>query len=197
MKKLLLLFLTFCLMLTVLSGCSQRLPTLTVTFFDVGKGDCILLECDGHAAMIDAGFDNTANDILSALADKGIDTLDFLLLTHMDKDHVGGADKFLENLTIGAVYAPDYEKDAKQYQQYVDALAASGMTAIHPAEPLTLSFAQALSVCGRCGECAFAGISIGHAAHGGCTQGTAPRPLGRAFGRFLQGCDAALRSHHL
>lgn len=101
MKKLLLLFLTFCLMLTVLSGCSQRLPTLTVTFFDVGKGDCILLECDGHAAMIDAGFDNTANDILSALADKGIDTLDFLLLTHMDKDHVGGADKFLENLTIG------------------------------------------------------------------------------------------------
>ena len=35
------------------------------------------------------------------------------------------------------------EKDAKQYQQYVDALAASGMTAIHPAEPLTLSFAQA------------------------------------------------------
>ena len=143
MKKLLLLFLTFCLMLAVLSGCSQRLPTLTVTFFDVGKGDCILLECDGHAAMIDAGFDNTANDILSALADKGIDTLDFLLLTHMDKDHVGGADKFLENLTIGAVYAPDYEKDAKQYQQYVDALAASGMTAIHPAEPLTLSFAQA------------------------------------------------------
>ena len=113
-------------MLAVLSGCSQRLPTLTVTFFDVGKGDCILLECDGHAAMIDAGFDNTANDILSALADKGIDTLDFLLLTHMDKDHVGGADKFLENLTIGAVYTPDYEKDAKQYQQYVDALAASG-----------------------------------------------------------------------
>ena len=110
-------------MLAVLSGCSQRLPTLTVTFFDVGKGDCILLECDGHAAMIDAGFDNTANNILSALADKGIDTLDFLLLTHMDKDHVGGADKFLENLTIGAVYAPDYEKDAKQYQQYVDALA--------------------------------------------------------------------------
>ncbi len=38
---------------------------------------------------------------------------------------------------------PDYEKDAKQYQQYVDALAASGMTAIHPAEPLTRSFAQA------------------------------------------------------
>ena len=41
------------------------------------------------------------------------------------------------------MYAPDYEKDAKQYQQYVDALAASGMTVIHPAKPLTLSFAQA------------------------------------------------------
>ena len=46
--------------LLLLSGCAAgrpdgSLPTLTVTFLDVGKADCILLEAEGRAAMIDAG----------------------------------------------------------------------------------------------------------------------------------------------
>ena len=45
--------------LLLLSGCAAgrpdgSLPTLTVTFLDVGKADCILLEAEGRAAMIDA-----------------------------------------------------------------------------------------------------------------------------------------------
>ena len=86
--------------LLLLSGCAAgrpdgSLPTLTVTFLDVGKADCILLEAEGCAAMIDAGNQGDAEEILALLSAKGISSLDFLLLTHLDKDHIGGADALI------------------------------------------------------------------------------------------------------
>ena len=106
--------------LLLLSGCAAgrpdgSLPTLTVTFLDVGKADCILLEAEGRAAMIDAGNQGDAEEILALLSAKGISSLDFLLLTHLDKDHIGGADALIESVPIGTIYAPDYDKGNKQY----------------------------------------------------------------------------------
>lgn len=118
--------------LLLLSGCAAGrpdggLPTLTVTFLDVGKADCILLEAEGRAAMIDAGNQGDAEEILALLSAKGISSLDFLLLTHLDKDHIGGADALIENVPIGTIYAPDYDKGNKQYDQYIAALTAAGI----------------------------------------------------------------------
>ena len=42
-----------------------------VTFFDVGKGDAILIETAGHRMLIDAGYDDTAGVILDYLREKG------------------------------------------------------------------------------------------------------------------------------
>lgn len=142
--------LAFALIALVLTGCTQvqapdssgALPTLTVTYLDVGKADCILLETDGHAAMIDTGDNGDADDILAALSSKNITSLDFLLLTHMDKDHIGGADALIENIEIGTVYAPNYVKEGKQYDQYLAALDAAGIAPVAPTEPLELSFGQ-------------------------------------------------------
>ena len=119
--------------LLLLSGCAAgrpdgSLPTLTVTFLDVGKADCILLEAEGRAAMIDAGNQGDAEEILALLSAKGISSLDFLLLTHLDKDHIGGA---------------DYDKGNKQYDQYIAALTAAGIDPVHPTEPVELALGQA------------------------------------------------------
>lgn len=134
-------FLALALALLLLAGCTaqDRLPALTVTFLDVGKADCILLETEGHAAMIDTGNDGDADEILALLQEKGIDSLDFLLLTHLDKDHIGGADKLLASVPVGALYAPDYDKGNKQYEQYVEALDALGIVPIHPTQPVELT----------------------------------------------------------
>ena len=142
MKRLFALLLA---VLLLLSGCAagERLPTLTVTFLDVGKADCILLEVDGHAAMIDAGNQGDAEEILALLDEKGISSLEFLLLTHLDKDHIGGADVLMKTLPIGTIYAPDYDKGNKQYEQYMAALEETGIAPVHPESPLALSFGQA------------------------------------------------------
>lgn len=134
--------------LLLLSGCTAgrpdgSLPTLTVTFLDVGKADCILLEAEGRAAMIDAGNQGDAEEILALLSAKGISSLDFLLLTHLDKDHIGGADALIESVPIGTIYAPDYDKGNKQYDQYIAALTAAGIEPVHPTEPVDLTLGQA------------------------------------------------------
>jgi competence protein ComEC len=72
--------------------------------FDVGQGEAMLLESGGSQLQIDAGgapfgsgsFDIGSRVVAPALWARGITTLDALLVTHGDPDHMGGAAALLE-----------------------------------------------------------------------------------------------------
>lgn len=98
-----------------------------VTFFDVGKGDAILIETSKHQVMIDAGYDDTADAILGYLKEQSIDKLDYLVITHFDKDHVGGADRIIKEVETENVLQPDYESESGQYKEYVEAMIDEGI----------------------------------------------------------------------
>ncbi len=122
-KKFLCLF--FWCMLFLFSGCGKRTPEnqgIRITFFDVGKGDAILIETDGHSVLIDSGYDDTSDMILNYLAKRNVKRLDYMILTHFDKDHVGGADRILEAVEVGEVLQPDYVSDSKQYLEYQETM---------------------------------------------------------------------------
>lgn len=109
----------------LLSGCGKQIQEnqgIRITFFDVGKGDAILIETDEHSVLIDSGYDDTSDTILSYLAKRNVKRLDYMILTHFDKDHVGGADRILEAVEVGEVLQPDYESDAKQYLEYQETM---------------------------------------------------------------------------
>lgn len=115
--------------LLFLSGCTEQNkmtdlgnPGVKVTFFDVGKGDAILVETQGHTMLIDAGYDNTYSVIRDYLTEQSIQRLDYLVLTHFDKDHVGGADWVIKNFEVGEILQPDYQSESKQYLEYCAAL---------------------------------------------------------------------------
>ena len=112
--------------LLFLSGCSpqkeggpvdeqEEASGVRVTFFDVGKGDAILVE------TIDSGYDDTKEIILDYMEKQEISSLDYLVITHFDKDHVGGADWILRRVETRSVLQPDYESDSAQYREYVEA----------------------------------------------------------------------------
>ena len=44
---------------------------LTITSIDVGKGDCILVETHDGTVMIDTGYENTSDRVLSWLTEHG------------------------------------------------------------------------------------------------------------------------------
>jgi len=81
-----------------------------VTVLDVGQGQCVLLQSGGKTYMVDCGgsYDEEAADIAAgALLSQGITKLDGLILSHYDRDHVGGAEYLLQRIEADCLILPD------------------------------------------------------------------------------------------
>jgi len=124
MKK---LFAVFVLFFILCTSAAFAADDLTIHFFNVGKGDCILIQQAGHNVMIDTGFKETADAVQSELENVfGVNRLDCLIMSHFDKDHVGGAGQLLQTLPATEIYQPDYEKNSKHMERYKTAVTNSG-----------------------------------------------------------------------
>lgn len=118
---------TGCIM--ALTGCAARAQDVTVTFYDMGKADAALITAeDGSRILIDAGTNKGGKKLAERFTEEGIERLDAMIITHFDKDHVGGADKILESVSVARVILPQYEKESKQYAQFMEALEQSAQT---------------------------------------------------------------------
>ena len=118
---------TGCIM--ALTGCAARAQGVTVTFYDMGKADAALITAeDGSRILIDAGTNKGGKKLAERFAEEGIERIDAMIITHFDKDHVGGADKILESVSVARVILPQYEKESKQYAQFMEALEQSAQT---------------------------------------------------------------------
>jgi len=129
MKRLFLPLITVLLMFCLSSAGAQ---TLQVDFYDMGKADAALITApDGTRILIDTGTNKGGKALVERFEKEGIDHIDVMIITHYDKDHVGGADKIIEDIGVSEVYMPVYEKDSKQYDQFVEALREGSVT-MHP-----------------------------------------------------------------
>lgn len=97
--------------------------TLQAHFIDIGQGDATLITCDGHAMLIDAGGNSTGTALQYYLDKQGITSLDYIIGTHPDEDHIGGMDVIITKLDCGTVMLPDCEKDTTSYRDVMDAIA--------------------------------------------------------------------------
>lgn len=84
--------------------------------FSLGQADCLLLSYDGYHVLIDTGEDDDGEDIARELEDLGVEKIDLLLLTHFDKDHIGGLPELLEHVQVEACLRPAYVRDSKKYR---------------------------------------------------------------------------------
>ena len=95
---------------------------MEVHFIDVGQGDSTLITCGGSSMLIDAGDDSKGTAIQNYLQKQKVKKLDYLVLTHPDADHIGGAPVILTKFEIGKVFVSNYEKDNKTYLKLIQAL---------------------------------------------------------------------------
>lgn len=103
--------------------------SLAVTFLDAGKADAILLHTNNSTVLIDTGLKSGAKELVQFIKDQGIDTIDYLILTHFDKDHVGGAARVIKKLKVNNIITSDYFKDSDEVRNYLEACDETGITA--------------------------------------------------------------------
>lgn len=108
-------------------GYSQE--PLEVHYIDVGQGSATLLMSGSHAMLIDTGDSDQGTKIQLYLTKQGVKNLDYLVLTHPDADHIGGAPVIITKFGIGQLFLSNYEKDNKTTQKVRDAMQYKGLTA--------------------------------------------------------------------
>lgn len=132
------------LLLNSLFLCIHTVKDTTLTMLDVGQGDCFVLEGkSGLCMMIDGGSSSASEvgkyRIAPFLRSHGIQTVDFVFLTHADKDHTNGVLELLENpksnrISIRYLVLTDYAKENEAYQTILSAAQKSGTQVLYFSE---------------------------------------------------------------
>ena len=108
-----------------LSGSDIKDEKMKVTILKTGKSDAIVLSSEGQNLMIDTGEVDDAEKIVQFLKDEGINTIDAMIITHFDKDHVGGAGLLAETFNVKRVLIPNYEGTIAEYADFMAAMEAA------------------------------------------------------------------------
>ena len=100
---------------------AKKIPTLKVYFIDVGQGSSILVKSENKNTLIDTGDEKYYDKLDSFLKKNNIDTVDQMILTHNDPDHIGNADKLIKTRKVKSIIRAKYgykknksTKDAKE-----------------------------------------------------------------------------------
>ena len=132
----------------LLCGCAEEeaIPKLEIIFFDVGKADSFFMQSGGDTLLMDAGKVDDGEYVAEQLRKMGIQTIDHFVITHFDKDHVGGAAQIINEFDVKNICQPEYMKESDETAAYVAALEQSNVSATIITEPYTIDFGGAILI---------------------------------------------------
>jgi len=121
---------------------------LHVVFLDVGQGDAIFIQTpSGKQVLVDGGPSETI--LLSQLGrqmpfwDR---TLDLVILTHPDSDHVTGLVGVLERYRVDRVIYREQERESEVYEYWLQLLASEGAAVYRGEAGLELALDEGLEM---------------------------------------------------
>ncbi len=113
-----------CLILIIisfLSGCSKN-SHLKIHIIDVDQGDSILIQTpNSKNILVDGGTDDSEHIIKSYLKKHKVKSIDYIIATHPDSDHIGGLDSIIKNFQVSSVYMPEQNTDSSAYKNLISA----------------------------------------------------------------------------
>lgn len=111
----------------------DRQGMATVAFLNIGQGDSIFIDSpDGHQMLVDGGRDRTVLQRLNEMMPFYDHSIDVLLATHPDQDHVGGLIDVLSRYKVKVVIITEATSDTATFKALLEAIKKSGATVIHP-----------------------------------------------------------------
>ena len=114
---------------------------LRIDFLDVGQGDAAVITMpDGRTLLVDGGGRPLAADLSGSKTDRrsigeavvseylwwrGLDTVDYVLATHADADHIDGLNDVVRNFTVDAALVARTPADDPEYVKFARSLATT------------------------------------------------------------------------
>jgi competence protein ComEC len=114
-----------------------------IEFIDVGQGDSILIQCDGHYMLIDGGPSSASSVVYTILKNSEIDYLDYMIATHPDADHIGGLSGALNYAKVGVCYSPVTTHDTKTFESLVKYLNKQNVSVTVPSAGTSFQLGRA------------------------------------------------------
>jgi len=126
-KKYLLIFAGFLFLLDIFLWAEvfdlNKSQNLTVNFLDVGQGDSIFIETpQHHQILIDGGANSSALQKMSSFMPFFDRTIDLVILTHPEKDHMQGLIDILQRYKADYILWTGVKKQDPEYYAWMDIL---------------------------------------------------------------------------
>lgn len=103
----------------------------TVTFIDVGQGDCSLIRTKDKTVLIDSGEEENSAAVLSFLRYAEIPKLDIVIISHPHSDHCGGMANILKKYKPDLLLMPnindEWSLDIPMYSQLMHTIEENGI----------------------------------------------------------------------
>ncbi len=116
-----------CLVVAALSWiavfASAKSNELKVYFFDVGQGDAIFIETPaGRQILIDGGPNNKVLENLNSVMPFWDRSIDIVIATHGELDHIGGLGAVLEYYDVATIIWNGIESETKTFKKWKEAV---------------------------------------------------------------------------
>lgn len=121
---------------------------LEIHAIDVAKADALLIRSQGHAALLDAGKGVSASLVVDYLYNHQVESLDYLIMSHPDSDHIGGMPSLFSqvgvNCFVQAALPEELEPGGREYRELKGALKRRKIPrlVLNPGESIELGAAR-------------------------------------------------------
>lgn len=109
-------------------GDDPRPHDLFIHMIDVGQGDSLFIELpNGETMLIDAGVRDAGDTVIDYLHALEVTTIDYVIGTHPDADHIGGLVKVIPAFAIRNIYLPDKPHNTQLFKELLETIEHSDL----------------------------------------------------------------------
>lgn len=105
---------------------------MAVHFIDVGQGLAILVQSGGENLLYDGGSRSHADEVVQYLKNQQVETIDYMISSHYDEDHLGGLVKCLDNFEVERILGADYVHSSDLYNTFMNTATANAISVEYP-----------------------------------------------------------------